>query len=146
MNLQPAYTNKRSGFSFIELLVVIAIVLVLGGISAVFYSRFLTQNAVANTVDQVVGEFRKAQIYAMMGKNNVSWAVSISGHTLTLLATNTSAFNETVTLNPSISLSGFSQITYTRMTGIPDISPTITISGAGTTKVLTVNSQGVISR
>ena len=157
MNSLPAFTNRFShqqshrqgrqqGFSFIELLLVIAIMLVLGTMSAVFYSRFLTQNAVANTVDQLTGEMRKAQIYAMMGKQNSNWAVSFSGNTITLFSTTSGAFNETFSVNPSISVTGFAQITFTRVTGLPDITPTITVSGAGTSKTLTVNSQGVVSR
>src|SRR5438309_506925 len=58
------------GFTLIELLVVMAVVSILGVMSVAFYSRFLIQNEVANTTDQFAGEFRKAQIYSMMGKQS----------------------------------------------------------------------------
>ena len=139
------------GFTLIELLLVIAIFLVLGSLSAVFFSRFLTQNAVANTQDQLAGELRKAQIYAMMGKQNGGWGVRFGSNTITLFqgntyATRNSAFDETFTVNTNIAVSGFTEVDFTKITGTPSATPTITITGNNTTKTLTVNSQGVISR
>ena len=61
------------GLTIIELLLVIAIISTLGILSASFYAKFLTQNAVENTQNQLVNSFRKAQTYSMMGKQNGVW-------------------------------------------------------------------------
>lgn len=63
------------GVTIIELLIVVAIVLTLGIMSVSFYSRFLTQNAVDNTVTKLVQSFRKAQVYSMTGRQNGVWGV-----------------------------------------------------------------------
>ena len=77
-------TRKAKGFTLIELLLVISIVFVIGTFSAIFFSRFLTQNAVLNTQDQLIGQLRKAQVYAMMGRQNSAWSINYSSNTITL--------------------------------------------------------------
>lgn len=143
--------HQLCGFTLIELLLTIVIITVIGSFSVVFFSRFLTQNAVANTQDQLIGQLRKAQLYAMSGKQNGSWGVSIAPGKMTLFqgntyATRNAAFDETFSVNSNITISGFSEIVFTRMTGLPNTSGTYTVSGSGSSKQVTVNSQGVASR
>lgn len=139
------------GFSFIELILVISLVLLLGVMSSGFAARFLTQNSVANSGDQLVNDLRAAQMNAMVGKQNSNWGVNYSANTITLykgnsFATRTTAFDQTFSVNSGVTISGMSDINFTRMTGIPGSTPTITITGSGETKTITVNSQGVVTR
>jgi len=138
--------KTRCGFSLIELILVVAIVLTLGVLSSVFYSRFLNQNSVANVSDQFASQLRKAQTYAMAGKQNSSWGVKYTAGTITLFASSSGAFDETFSVNGNIGVSGFSQVIFAKTTGIPDLTPTITISGGGNTKIVSVNSQGAVLR
>lgn len=136
----------KYGFTLIELLLTIAIVLIIGSSSSVFYSRFINQNSVANISDQITEQMHKAQVYAMMGKNNSAWGVKLAGTTFTLFSASSSAFDETFTLSPAITVTGLSTLTFAKGTGLPDSTPTIVISGGGNTKTLTVNAQGVVNR
>lgn len=138
--------KTKSAFSLIELILVVTIVLTLGVLSTVFYSRFLNQNSVANVSDQLASQLRKAQTYAMAGKQNTSWGVKYTAGTITLFATSSSAFDETFSVNNNISVTGFSQVIFSKATGMPDTTPTITISGGGNTKTVSVNIQGAVSR
>jgi prepilin-type N-terminal cleavage/methylation domain-containing protein len=143
--------KSGTGFTLIELLLVVSIMLIMGTSSVVFFSRFLTQNAVANTQDRLVGQLRKAQIYAMMGKENGSWGVRFESNTIVLFQGNSyaarnTAFDETFKENSSISISGFSEIIFSKTTGIPSVSGTYTITGNDSSKQVIVNSQGVVSR
>jgi prepilin-type N-terminal cleavage/methylation domain-containing protein len=142
---------NHKGFTLIELLLVVALVGVLGYISIGFYSRFFTQNAVANTTDQLTSELRKAQIYSMMGKQNSSWGVHKGTNQIILFQGSSYtgrnvAFDEIFSVNQNVSLTGLSDIIFSRMTGTPSASPTIVISGNNNTKTVIVNSQGVVSR
>ena len=146
---------KSSGFTLIELLLVISIVLIIGTFSAVFYTRFLTQNAVANTQDQLIGQLRKAQIYSMISKYSNTWGVHYESNTITLFngvsyASRNQVLDEKFTVNPNISIeyvpSPIVDIIFSRMTGIPSWSGTITITGNSDPKTITINSQGVTSR
>lgn len=138
--------KNEKGFTLIELLLVITIVLTLGASSAVFYSRFINQNSVANISDQISEELHKAQIYAMMGKNNSDWGVKLAGNTIVLFSSASSAFDERFSIANSVTVSGLTTLSFARATGMPNATPTITISGGGNTKTLTVNSQGAIDR
>ena len=137
--------KKKQAFSLIELILVVIIVLSLGVLSTAFYSRFLNQNSVSNVSDQLVSQLRKAQVYAMSGKQNSSWGVKYSSSTITLFSSSSSAFDETFNVN-NITIGGFSQVVFAKTTGIPDSTPTITISGGGNTQNVSVNSQGTVSR
>lgn len=140
------------GFTLIELLLVIAIVLIIGTFSVIFFSRFLTQNAVANTQDQLIGQLRKAQIYAMMGKQNSAWSVNYSSNTITLyigttFAGHNTAFDEEFTVNSNILVSGITDVNFAKTTGLPTpVTSSVTISNGTTIKTIDINAQGVASR
>jgi len=122
--------------------------------SVSFYSRFLTQNSVDNTVTKLVQSFRKAQVYSMTGKQNGVWGVKYVStpppHKIVLYLTGNTAFDESFSVNDNITISGFTDISFAKATGIriPSIPDTITItiSGDNSTKTVTINSQGVVSR
>jgi len=143
------------GVTIIELLLVVAIMSTLGILSASFYARFLNQNEVGNTVDRFVGSFRKAQVYSMMGKQNSNWGVHYASNTITLYKGSSfgidTAFDEEFTVNSNVSVGGFTDLNFTKVTGIPGMgnpstTATITISAENNSKTITVNSQGVVSR
>lgn len=139
------------GFSFVELILVVALILILAGTTSAFYSNFLTRNAVANTTDQILGQLRKAQMYAMMGKSNGNWGVNFSSQTITLYEGSSYPGNatfETISVNNNISVTGFSDINFSKISGKPStpVPVTITISGNNESKTITVNELGVASK
>lgn len=138
--------NNSYGITIIELLLVTSIMLILGLMSVSFYSRFLTQNAVDNTTNQLVQSFRKAQVYSMTGKQNEVWGVKYQANKIILYLTGNSAFDETFSVNSNITIDNFTDISFARITGIPSTSGAITISGNNSSKTVTVNSQGVVSK
>lgn len=137
---------RSSGFTYIEQLLIGALIVILGSLSGVYYSRFLLQGAVLNTADQLVSQLRKAQNYALTGKADSSWGVKQESGALVLFATRSAQFDETFTLNPNVELSGFSQIVFQKVTGLPTATPTIAITGGGNSASVTINSWGVVNR
>ena len=144
---------NQSGFTIIELLLIIGIMSIVGTMSVSFYGRFLTQNGVANTVDQLVNTVRKAQIYSMESRKSstVGWGVNYSSNTITMFQGATYAgrnvvLDEKFSVSPAITISGLTEIDFARLTGTPNVAPTITVSGSGISKVITVYSTGAISK
>jgi hypothetical protein len=85
----------------------------------------------------------------MMSINNSSWGVAYQSSKIILFqgASYTSrnpAFDEVFAVSPSVNISGLTEVVFQRKTGLPQTTPTITISSIGTTKVITINSQGVV--
>jgi len=141
----------KKGFTLIELIIVIALISILGFLSTGFYSRFYNQNAVSTVTDELTQEFRKAQIYAMMGKQNGNWGVHNNTTSIVLFQGSTftgrnTAFDETFAVNSNIIITGLTDLIFSRMTGTPSATPTIIISSANNTRTITVNSQGVVNR
>lgn len=144
-------TKINLGFTLIELLLTVSIFLLIGTFSANFYTNFLTQNAVSNTQDQFLGSLRKAQMYAMIGKRGTNWGVHYGSNKITLFsgtsyAARTQAYDENYSVNPNIIVGGVTDIVFTRITGTPNTSGTITITGNSNSKTMTINIQGVASR
>lgn len=141
----------QKGFSFLELLVVIAIILVLATSSTTFYTMFLSQSTLQNAVDGVVGQVRKAQVYAMVGRESSNWGIH-NGLTQIILFKGSTyggrdvTFDETFPINPPATISGFTDIIFSRMTGTPSSMPTIIISTNIASKSVTLNNRGVITR
>lgn len=144
--------SRVKGFTLIELILVIVIVSFIAVLSAPFYARFLVQNAVDNTVDQLSGSLRKAQTYSMAGRQNSAWSVNFSSNTITLYKGSSfvgrdASFDEEFSVNPSVVISGMSDVSYSRVTGLPSpATSTINISSGSNNKTVTINSQGVVSR
>ena len=138
--------NYISGFTLLELLVVVSIMSILGASAGIFYARFLTQSNVNLATDQLAGQLRKAQIYAIEDKENTSWGVRYSANKITLFATGNAAFDESFDVSSALSISGFTTLTYAKRTGIPDVTPTITVSGNGQSKTVGVNGVGVVNK
>lgn len=138
--------NNSLGITVIELLLVTSIMLTLGVMSISFYARFLTQNAVDNTATRLINSFRKAQIYSMTGKQNGIWGVKYVSNKITMYLSGNLAFDENYSVNDNITISGFTDISFAKITGLPSASGTITISGNNSSKTVVINSQGVVSR
>lgn len=153
-NSNERFTTTSShscGFTLIELILVIAISFIIGIVAVPFYSRFFTQNAVSNTTDQLTAELRKAQMYSMMGKQNGSWGVNYASNVITLFqgssyAGRNTAFDEKFNVDNGSSIGGFTSVTFTRGTGTPSATQSITIIGNTVSKIITVNSQGVVNK
>jgi Tfp pilus assembly protein FimT len=141
-------TRSVTGVTLLELLLVIAVILIIGTLSAPFYSRFIVQNSVTDTSDKLVGSLRKAQTYSMTGKRNGSWGVRFtsSPRQVVLFLQGSSSFNEVYPIPASVSVSGLTQdITFTKA-GVPSSGATITISGGNTQETVTLNSEGMVEQ
>lgn len=153
------YSNKndlqdmemKSGFTLIEVMLVVALILVIGIVSAAFYGRFLMQNAVSDATDTLAGALRKTQLYSMEGRRDSAWGVKVSVGQIVVFKGDSydsrdTAFDEVSNVNSNVELSGMSEVVFSRVTGLPSDTPTVTVSGQGNTKTLTINSQGIVGR
>lgn len=156
------FNLSNRGFSFIEIILVVAIMTILGTLGTVFYTRFLTQNSIANTTDHLISQLRKAQIYAMEGKQNGgSWGVNytVSPKQVQFYLNGSSSFNENYSVNSNITITNSSatpatfNLLFAHYTGIPSgtgitfpLVITIQDTNTNNSESITINSQGVVSK
>lgn len=141
------------GFTLIELLLVISFMLILGTMMTSFTARLLTQSNVYNASDQIIEFIRQAQINAMVGKRNSNWGVDFASSTITLyqgpsFAGRTSALDQKISVAASIAITAFDD-NFWKRTGTPSgftTPQTITITGNGSSKQITINAQGMATR
>jgi len=142
------------GFSLVELLVVLTIMSIIGAFAITGfkdYARFQQYDASVATVKST---FIDARVRARSAELDQSYGVKILTNSLVVFRGSTysagASTNETVTLTGvtlSRSLSGGTdQIVFNKLTGLPNVTGTITIVGSEhvATTTLTITAAGVI--
>lgn len=133
----------EKGFTLIELLLVIAIVAILGAATTPFLSRFVLQTNFDSSEEKVISTIRKAQEYAMDGKNGETWGVCLSGNSLRLYSGSCAnpTISENFTIPTTVNISGFSDTTFNTR-GEPSGSLSITVSTSLESSEILLNSAG----
>ncbi len=147
----------KKGFTLLEVLLVLALIFVIVPMTALFYSNYYGTAGTESAARTLALELRKAQLYSMMGKAGMGWGVTLvgttasGGGTIVLYATTstyalrTAGYNESSTVAGSVSIMGFNEIDFTKRTGYPNKTSTVTITGSGRSKTLFIQSQGTVS-
>lgn len=138
--------QPMAGMTLIELLLVMALITIIAASTTPFLSRFVLQQQfdTANTV--VTGYLHKAQSAAMSGKQNQTWGVCYSGHTIKLYSGScgSPSYSQSYQLAASLSLTGLTDVTFNK-----DGSPSGVVNGSLSSSLdsatLTVNSAGLIA-
>lgn len=140
--------KSSSGFTYFELLLVVALIAILGALSSPFLSRFLTQNYLGDTTNKFVKTLRKAQSYALSGKADSNWGVHYETGKLILFKGNgygeDHSFDEAFQIPTIINISGWSDVTFSKIRGKPSISLIITISSSMESRTVTLNREGMV--
>lgn len=137
--------SKTAGITLIELLLVIALVSILAVATTPFLTRFLTSSSHDTLVDTVVGSVQKAQNYAMVGKNNTTWGVCVTGGNLRLFAgsCNAPTYQENYSVNGAAGVSGLTSVTFNSR-GEPSATQNIQVtSSVDTTSILVTAAGGI---
>jgi Tfp pilus assembly protein FimT len=143
-------------FSNLEVILVIALITIIGLTSVPFLSRFLVQSATIDTYNNLLAQLRKAQSYAMTGKQNGSWGVyygTVAGtKKIILYQGNTYAshvnttFDESYSVSPNVTITGLTDINFSKVSGTPNTTANITITGtSNTTRNIQINAQGIVN-
>ena len=139
------------GFTLVELLLVLALTFVVGAFTFPMGITFFRAQLLSDTTDLLSDTLRTAQVQAHMQKNDSSFGVKALAGSFVLFEgesyeARTVAEDESFTLPPTVELSGFDQIIFSKGTGIPDSTHQITLSLVGNEQIITVNATGVIGQ
>lgn len=139
--------KNNAGITLIEILLVIAIIAILGASTTPFLSSFLTRNSHEIAVSRVLGAFRKAQGYSMVQKDGDVWGVCVSGQVVKLYrgSCGSPSYEENYTAPDIISVTGFTDISFSADRGEPSVFGTITISSSLDSDSVVINQGGGIS-
>jgi prepilin-type N-terminal cleavage/methylation domain-containing protein len=139
----------RQGLTLIELLLTIAIIGVLGAMASPFVSSFIGRTNYETTADKVVSVIRKAQGYAMDGKNGAVWGVCINGSNIRLFSGTCASptFSEDFPIQNTVTVSGLTTTTFSlRGEPIPANGlASVVVTTTNGTRTVTVNAGGGIN-
>ncbi len=135
------------GFSILELLIVMAIIAILAVATVPFLSSFYLRTNLDTTRDILVSSVRKAQSYAMDGKNNAVWGICLSGSSIRVFQGSCSSptTKEDYSVPSSVTVSGLSTTTFSSSRGEPLATFSATISASLGSHTVSVNSAGVLT-
>jgi len=143
--------SKKEGMTLIELLIVLAIVAVTGLSVSFGAAGLLAQSYFNNSVERLVHTLRTAQIYSTSGRGDASWSVHYESNTITLFkgtdfATRDTSFDAQTPLPSSVVISGWQDISFDQLRGLPSTTPNILIEVLGRSGAVSLTTEGAVNR
>lgn len=139
------------GFTLIELLLSIAVMTVLIGLSLPVYQTFVRSNDLDLNTQTVADTVRRAETNSRGVNGDSVWGVYFTSTTTTLFkgatyATRDTSFDETTTLPSSVSQTGLSEITFSKLNATPSATGTLTLtSSTNATRQVSINAKGMVN-
>ena len=134
----------------LEVLLSIATITIIASISIPVYQSFQTRNDLDIAVVETVESARRAQILSEAVDGDISWGIKAQNGGITVFKgasyiTRDVLFDEAFNVPANITISGISEIVFSKFFGLPQTTGVIVFtSNAGETKNITINSKGMI--
>lgn len=131
-------------FSLIELIIVIAIIMIVGVAATTFGAGTLLANNLETDKMMLVSSLRKAQSFAIIKKNNLTWGVCLTGQIIRVFGGSCMAptIKDDYNISNSTIISGLSTVTFSNLRGEPNIPQSITLTGNNKIIVVSMNALG----
>lgn len=151
--------HSARGFTLIEVMLSVAIIGLLAGLSLPVYATFQQRNDLDLTTQSVADMLRRAQTYArsVRGDSGVDtqWGVEIQSTGATLFkgssfAGRDSSYDEVTDFPGSMSVSGFTEVLYSKLDALPTFTPggtttLILTTSTNESRTITVNGKGMVN-
>ncbi len=142
--------NKNLGFTLLEVLLSVAIITLIAGLGTPIYQAFQVRNDLDVATNTISQSLRRAQVLSQSVDGDSSWGLYVQNGEVALFqgvsyASRNTSFDEVFDLPGSITPSGISEIVYSKFTGEPQVTGTITLtSSTNETRNITINEKGMI--
>ncbi|MBU0767299.1 type II secretion system protein [Patescibacteria group bacterium] len=140
---------KRPSFNLPELLIVLAVVVTISAISIPMYREYMIRNDLNLAEQQTIQMLNSAQARSRAGLENSSWGVSITEKTIykgSNFAGRDPDYDEIYSFVPTITVSGLTETTFSRLYGIPNHKGIIILTAInGDTREIAVTDDGLLT-
>lgn len=136
----------KNGFTLIELLIVVSLIITIGTMTTPFASGFLIRIYQESTVNSLISALHRAQSLSLDGKGNTEWGICKIGSVIRVYqgSCTTPTIKEDTNIPSTVTVTGLSDITFSRVTGEPSSTLSISITSGAGTKNITLNTLGVV--
>jgi prepilin-type N-terminal cleavage/methylation domain-containing protein len=140
---------RRSGFTLIEVLLSVALIGLITGTGAVVYQQLQSRNDLNVAAVTVVAQYRRAQVLSRASDADTTWGVRVDVGTITLFrgasyAARAITFDEVSLVPSTITPSGFQEVVFAKLTGLPQTIGALTLTGPNDSRTITLNAQGTV--
>ncbi|MEO8785421.1 MAG: type II secretion system protein [Candidatus Saccharimonadales bacterium] len=141
--------KRSAGFTLLEMILVMGIITIIMAVSVPLYASLSNRNQLQVSVSLLAQDLYQAQANSRAQLNDSAWGVAFNGQTITLFqgnsyASRSSSQDVNYVVPSAIKMSGDSQVVYSRLYGLPTATANFSLSGAGQTMPLAVNSKGMV--
>ncbi len=143
--------RNEHGFSVIELIVVAGLMALIATLGVGAYKVAQTRNNVEIAAVTVAQTMRRAQALAQGMDGDQVWGVRITSSGVTIFqgtsyATRITSRDEIYALSGKLTVTGTSEFTFAKMTGLPTLAGSVTVQGQqNATKTITISTVGMVS-
>lgn len=129
-------------------MLVIALIALIAGFSLPVFQGFIMSNQLENNKSVVVSAIRSAQAYSQGISDDSVWGISFQMDTVVVFKGNSYAardvdFDQVYPLSGT-QISGASEITFDKLTGFPDSTANLTLSGFSDSRLIEINEKGAV--
>jgi prepilin-type N-terminal cleavage/methylation domain-containing protein len=141
---------KNNGFSLVEVIVVVGLLAFFGSVVGPVYKTVQTKGNLDIATVGTVSAIRRAQVAAESGNADSAWGVKISATSTIVFAGNSFdtrnvIYDEKIDMPSSITVSGTSEIIFSKFSGLPQPIGTTTLTSLFGSKNIILNNAGTIS-
>ena len=142
---------QNKGFTLIEVLLSISAIAIIAGISIPVYQSIQNRNDLDIAATTIAQSLRRAQVLSRSVDSDTTSGVYVQSGSVTIFhgasyATRDTTVDEIFQISPTITLGGVSQIVFSKMTGLPTSTGTITLTSiTNETRNITINSKGMVN-
>lgn len=142
--------SREAGFTLIEVLLSVAIIGMLAGLSLPVYESFARRNDLDITTVGVAGAIRRAEAYSRAVRADSTWGIKFQASDVTLYKGSTyagrdSAFDETIDVPDTVTVSGLSEVQFAKLSGMPTSTGSVIFtSTTNDTRTVALNAKGMV--
>ena len=143
---------RKKAFTIIELILVFAVIGLLGTLTVPMYQSFQITTTRQTFTSELIANLHRAKLKALSAENDDSWSLAINvNKKITIFKgvdfqNREQSYDEATDIPTGVTIeSQFSQIIFSKVSGLPNTNGTITLTDStGQSQIITINPQGTV--
>ena len=141
----------KKGFTLVEILLVVSTAIIIAAFTIPVGIKFFQMQTLNEAVSDIVGILRRAQSQSVFQKSDSAFGIKFLSGSYVLFQGDSYGLrdqgkDEVFTLLNSIVVNGIDEVVFTKLTGIPNITGTLTIVLGDYSQSININAQGKTER